>query len=117
MSMEFEPHVARALSVAARFQSALDSQLNQMNNKSFRAFDQTKTVEVSINGHQWLTGLRIEDGLLKELGAEMVGTRINEALRNAQNAATLHNTAAEEVLAVTLSALSEDAHTVDKGKA
>lgn len=67
MSMdELDPHVARALTLAARFQSALDGTLNQMNNGSFRATDEAETVEVTINGHQWLTGLRIEDGLLKK---------------------------------------------------
>lgn len=107
MSMEFNPEVARALSIAARFQSALDGQLNQMNNKSFRAHDETKTVEVTVNGHQWLTGIRIENGLLDELGAETVEARVNEALRNAQNAATVHNAVADQVLTTALTAMSQ----------
>lgn len=97
MSMdELDPHVARALTLAARFQSALDGTLNQMNNGSFRATDEAETVEVTINGHQWLTGLRIEDGLLKKLGAEAVAQRVNEALHNAQAAASAYNDAAGE---------------------
>lgn len=75
MSMdELDPHVARALTLAARFQSALDGTLNQMNNGSFRATDEAETVEVTINGHQWLTGLRIEDGLLEEAGCRGGGS-------------------------------------------
>lgn len=107
MSMdELDPHVARALTLAARFQSALDGTLNQMNNGSFRATDEAETVEVTINGHQWLTGLRIEDGLLKKLGAEAVAQRVNEALHNAQAAASAYNDAAGEQLTAALSAMS-----------
>ncbi|CEZ28295.1 ESX-1 secretion-associated protein EspL [Mycobacterium tuberculosis] len=51
MSMdELDPHVARALTLAARFQSALDGTLNQMNNGSFRATDEAETVEVRSMG-------------------------------------------------------------------
>lgn len=39
-----------------------------------------------MNGDLQLTGLRIEDGLLR-LGTEAVGERINEALQNARAAA------------------------------
>ncbi|EFP41108.1 type VII secretion system ESX-1 associated protein EspL [Mycobacterium tuberculosis] len=106
MSMdELDPHVARALTLAARFQSALDGTLNQMNNGSFRATDEAETVEVTM-GTSGLTGLRIEDGLLKKLGAEAVAQRVNEALHNAQAAASAYNDAAGEQLTAALSAMS-----------
>jgi ElaB/YqjD/DUF883 family membrane-anchored ribosome-binding protein len=37
---------------------------------------------VTLNGHQWLTDVFIEDGLLR-LGADTVAARVNEALQNA----------------------------------
>ncbi|KAA1249121.1 YbaB/EbfC family nucleoid-associated protein [Mycobacterium simiae] len=111
-SMEMDPHVAQALALAARFQSALDGTLNQMNTGSFRGADETETVEVTINGHQWLTGVRIQEGLLKEVGAEVVGARVNEALMNAQSAASKYNDAAGEQLIAALSAMS---NTMNKG--
>ncbi|VBA44256.1 ESX-1 secretion-associated protein EspL [Mycobacterium attenuatum] len=111
-SMEMDPHVAQTLALAARFQTAIDGTLNQMNTGSFRGTDETETVEVTINGHQWLTGVRIQEGLLKQVGAEIVGARVNEALTNAQSAATAYNDAAGEQLIAALSALSD---TMNKG--
>ena len=108
MSMEeIPPHVAQVLALAGRFQSALDGTLNQMNTGSFRGTDEANTVEVTINGHQWLTGVRIDDGLLKEVGAEAVGARVNEALKNAQATASAYNNAAEQQLAAALAAMSQ----------
>ena len=109
--MEMDPHVAAALSLAARFQTALEGTLNQMNNGNFRGTDEAETVEVSINGHQWLTGVRIDDGLIKELGAELVGARVNEALQNAQAAASKYNSAAGEQLTAVLEAMTKTANT------
>jgi DNA-binding protein YbaB len=110
--MDLPPHVAQALALAGRFQSALDGTLNQMNTGSFPGHDEERTVEVTINGHQWLTGVRIDDGLIKELGAEAVGARVNEALMNAQSAASKYNDAAEQQLAAALEAMSQ---TMNKG--
>ncbi|BBX75575.1 ESX-1 secretion-associated protein EspL [Mycobacterium shinjukuense] len=104
---EIDPHVAQVLALAARFQSALEGTLNQMNTGSFRGADEEGTVEVTINGHQWLTGVRIQDGLVKKLGAEAVGVRVNEALQNAQSAATAYNDAAGQQLVAALSAMSK----------
>ncbi|GFG65668.1 ESX-1 secretion-associated protein EspL [Mycobacterium kubicae] len=109
-SMEMPPHVAQALAVAAQFQSALDGTLNQMNTGSFRGTDEAQTVEVTINGHQWLTGVRIDDGLIKEIGAEAVGARVNEALAHAQSAASAYNAAAGEQLTAALAAMSQAAN-------
>ncbi|BBX99054.1 YbaB/EbfC family nucleoid-associated protein [Mycobacterium lacus] len=107
---EMPPQVAQALALAARFQSALDGTLNQMNTGSFRGTDAAETVEVTINGHQWLTGVRIDDGLIKALGAEAVGARVNEALQNAQAAASAYNDAASQQLAAALAAMSKAAN-------
>ena len=105
--MDMEPHVAAALALAARFQQALEGTLNQMNTGAFRGTDEAETVEVTINGHQWLTGVRIDDGLIKELGAEAVGARVNEALQKAQSAASQYNAAAGEQLTAALAAIGK----------
>ena len=107
--MEMDPHVAAALALAARFQQDLEGTLNQMNTGNFRGEDEDQTVEVTINGHQWLTGVRINEDLIKELGAELVGARINEALQNAQQAAMQYNSAAGEQLTAALEAMTKAA--------
>jgi DNA-binding protein YbaB len=61
--------------------------MRRTDTENFRGTDQAETVEVTLNGHRCLTGLEIEEGLLR-LGAETVQQRINEALLNAQGAAT-----------------------------
>ncbi|MCV7074588.1 YbaB/EbfC family nucleoid-associated protein [Mycobacterium szulgai] len=104
---EIPPDVAQVLALAGQFQSALDGTLNQMNTGSFRGTDEAKTVEVTINGHQWLTGVRIDDGLIKEVGAEVVGARVNEALQNAQATASAYNNAAGQQLTAALEAMSK----------
>lgn len=109
MDMDMDPHVAQALTLAARFQSALEGTLNQMNTGNFHGTDEEKTVEVTINGHQWLTGVRIDDGLIKELGPEAVGMRVNEALQNAQAVATKYNDASSQQLTAALEAMSKAA--------
>jgi DNA-binding protein YbaB len=81
------PQVAEALEQLRRFNSALEAQMQQTATGSFSASDETETVEVTINGQRCLTGLHIEDGLLR-LGAETVEQRINEALGRAQAIAT-----------------------------
>ena len=85
--IEMHPEVAAVLQQAQRLQSVMDEQLAKMNTESFTATDEVKTVEVTLNGHHWLTDLFIEDGLLR-LGAETVEARINEALGNATAKAT-----------------------------
>jgi DNA-binding protein YbaB len=83
MSMEMHPQVAEALQQAQQFQSALEDQVHRTNTETFTATDESKSVEATVDGRRWLTGLFIEDGLLR-LGAETVEQRINDALRNAQ---------------------------------
>ena len=85
--IEMHPEVAAVLQQAQRLQSIMDEQLAKMNTESFTATDEAKTVEVTLNGHHWLTDLFIEDGLLR-LGADTVEARINEALGNATAKAT-----------------------------
>ena len=85
--IEMHSEVAAVLQQAQRLQSVMDEQLAKMNTESFTATDEAKTVEVTLNGHHWLTDLFIEDGLLR-LGADTVEARINEALGNATAKAT-----------------------------
>lgn len=76
------PQVAAVLQQAQRLQSLMDDQLAKMNTETFTATDESETVEVTLNGHHWLTDVFIQDGLLR-LGAETVQGRINEALQKA----------------------------------
>jgi len=78
---------AALLREAQRLRSAWDDHRHHQRTASFTGTDEDKTVEATVNGNLQLTGLRIEDGLLR-LGTEAVGQRINEALRNAGAAAT-----------------------------
>lgn len=87
MTEEIHPQVAAVLGQAQRLQSIMDDQLHKMNTESFTATDEAETVEVTLNGRHWLTGLHIEEGLLR-LGAEAVQQRITEALHKATAVAT-----------------------------
>jgi DNA-binding protein YbaB len=84
---DVHPQVAAVLQQAQRLQSVMDEQLHKMNSETFTATDESETVEVTLNGHHWLTGVFIEDGLLR-LGAGTVERRLNEALQKATAAAT-----------------------------
>jgi DNA-binding protein YbaB len=84
---DMHPQVAAVLQQAQRLQSIMDEQLHKMNSEIFTATDESETVEVTLNGHHYLTGVFIEDGLLR-LGAPTVERRLNEALQNATAAAT-----------------------------
>lgn len=87
MTIEMHPQVAEALRQAQRFQSALEDQQYRTNTESFSATDESETVEATLNARLCLTGLHIEDGVLR-LGADTVEQRINEAIASAQAAAT-----------------------------
>jgi DNA-binding protein YbaB len=84
---DMHPQVVAVLAQAQRLQSVMDDQLAKMKTQTFTASDETETVEVTLNGHSWLTDLFIEDGVLR-LGAETVQARINEALQKAMAEAT-----------------------------
>jgi DNA-binding protein YbaB len=81
------PQAAEALRDMEQFRDALSDQLHQVTTGAFTGTDEDATVQVTVNGTRWLTGLHVEDGLLR-LGAETVQDRINEALANAQAAAS-----------------------------
>lgn len=87
MTDEMHPQVAAVLEQAQRLQSIVDEQLHKMGAETFTATDESETVEVTLNGHHYLTAAFISDGLLR-LGARTVEKRINEALQNAMAAAT-----------------------------
>ena len=87
MTNDMHPQVAAVLEQAQRLQSLVDDQLHKMNSETFTATDEAETVEVTLNGHHYLTGAFISEGLLR-LGAHTVEQRINEALQNATAAAT-----------------------------
>ena len=82
MTDDMHPQVAAVLQQAQRLQSIMDEQLHKMNSETFTATDESETVEVTLNGHHWLTDVFIRDGLLR-LGAQTVEQRLNEALQNA----------------------------------
>jgi DNA-binding protein YbaB len=81
------PQVSEAMEQLKRFTTVLEDQMSNSDTESFTATDEDKTVTATINGHRLLTGLFIEEGLLR-LGAETVEQRIDEAMRNAQTQAT-----------------------------
>jgi DNA-binding protein YbaB len=86
MSTDIQPQPAELLHHTQHAQSAVEEQLDELNTRSFNGTDEAKTVGVTLDGRQRLTGLYIEDGLLR-LGIEAVGQRINEAINNAHAAA------------------------------
>lgn len=99
------PQVAEALRDMERFRDALSDQLHRVTTGSFTGMDEAETVRVTVNGTRWLTGLHIEDGLLR-LGAATVQDRINEALATAQAAASEAFAAQQAELYANLSGLS-----------
>lgn len=87
MNNAIHPQAAEVLQHLQRFTSTLDEQLHRSKAQTFTGADEAKTVAVTIDGRHVLTGLYIEEGLLR-LGAEAVEMRINEALQVAQTAAS-----------------------------
>lgn len=83
MTLEMDPRAAAAMQQATLFSSLLDQQLRRINTASVNASDEAKTVTVTIDGHQCLTGLHFEEGVLR-LGADEVSNRINEAIETAK---------------------------------
>ncbi|MDH6247488.1 YbaB/EbfC family nucleoid-associated protein [Mycobacterium sp. OTB74] len=105
---DIHPQVAAVLQHAQRLQSVMDDQLAKMNTESFTATDEARTVEVTLNGHHWLTDLFIEDGLLR-LGAATVEARINEALSRATAKASESISADRERIEATVAELTANA--------
>jgi DNA-binding protein YbaB len=104
---EMHPQVAAVLKQAQRLQSIVDDQLHKMNTETFTATDEAKTVEVTLNGHHYLTGVFISDGLLR-FGARIVQERIHEALQNATAAATRSIEADRERIDAAVAEITED---------
>ena len=107
MTDEMHPQVAAVLKQAQRLQSIVDDQLHKMNTETFTATDEAKTVEVTLNGHHYLTGVFISDGLLR-FGAHIVQERIHEALQNATAAATQSIEADRERIDAAVAEITED---------
>jgi DNA-binding protein YbaB len=106
---DMHPEVATVLRQAQRLRSVLDDQLHKMSSETFTATDEAKTVEVTLNGHHWLTDVFIEDGLLR-LGAATVQGRVNEALRNAAELVTESITADRERIDALVAEITAEAH-------
>lgn len=77
---------ARFAADADRVESAWADYQHRMTSELFVGTDAAETVEATVNGEYRLTGLHLEEGLLR-LGAEVVEQRIDEALKNAHAAA------------------------------
>ena len=107
MSDDMHPEVAAVLKQAQRLQSLMDDQLTKMNTETFTAADESDTVEVTLNGHHWLTDVYIEAGLLR-LGAEVVQGRVNEALQKAAAQASLSITADRERIDEMITEINND---------
>ena len=107
MSDDMHPEVAAVLRQAQRLQSLMDEQLAKMNTETFTATDESETVEVTLNGHHWLTDVFIADGVLR-LGAEVVENRVNEALRKASARAAESITTDRERLDAAIAEITAD---------
>lgn len=97
MNSAGHPQVDEALRQTGRMESLMDELTRQLDTESFKGTDEAKTVEATLNGRHWLTGLYIEDGLLR-LGTETVAQRVNEAIRNALAVATAAGEAEQQRL-------------------
>ena len=113
MTEEMHPQVAAVLKQAQQLQSLVDEQLNKMNSETFTATDEAETVEVTLNGHHYLTAAFISEGLLR-LGARTVEQRINEALQNATAAATQSIEADRERIDAAVAEITADLQTPDQ---
>jgi DNA-binding protein YbaB len=102
------PEAAETLKHFQRFASLLEEQMQQTESESFTGKDEEETVQATINGaSRCLTGLYIEEGLLR-LGAETVEERINEAVQNAQLAASEVLAGQQQHLLASLLELNDD---------
>jgi DNA-binding protein YbaB len=107
VTAEMHPQVAAVLQQADRLLSIMDDQLHKMKSEKFTGTDESETVEVTLNGHQWLTDVFINDGLLRH-GAEAVAKRLNEALRNATTKANASMQADLERLDATFTEIADE---------
>ena len=103
------PEVAAVLRQAQRLQSVMDEQLAKMKSETFTATDDEESVEVTLNGHHWLTDVFINDGLLR-LGTETVQDRVNEALQKASTMAAESIAADRERIDAAVAEITADGH-------
>lgn len=101
------PPVAEALRQMRRLQSALLTEQQRMSTASFTGTDIEGTVEVTLDWRHWLTGLRIEDGLLR-LGTEILEQRISDALRDAEATALASAEADQQRLIASVTDIAEE---------
>lgn len=107
MTEELHPTVAAVLRHSEQLQSIMDDQLHKMNSQTFVATDESETVEVTLDGHQQLTNIHIDDGLLR-LGAATVEQRVNEALQKATATAISSIEADRERIDAMVNEMSDD---------
>lgn len=107
MTEELHPQVAAVLRHGEQLQSIMDDQLHKMNSQTFVATDESETVEVTLDGHQQLTNIHIDDGLLR-LGAATVEQRVNEALQKATATAISSIEADRERIDAMVNEMSDD---------
>jgi DNA-binding protein YbaB len=106
MNPEIDARPTEALEQLHQFVSVLEEEERRASTHSFSATDETGTVTAVVNGNRWLTGLRIEPGLLR-LGANTVQQRIGEALSNAQTAALGDTEAQDQQFEESLAAIAK----------
>jgi DNA-binding protein YbaB len=101
------PQLQEALRQVEMFTSTLDDQMRRAKTGSFSASDESETVHATVNSQRELTGLYIEEGVMR-LGAETAELRINEALGKAQAAVTDFNAAQQKELVANLFKIGND---------
>lgn len=110
MSNDTHPQVAGALKLLEQFNSVLSDQMHRSQVATFYGTDEASSVGVTLDGRRTLTGLFVEEGLLR-LGAKTVQERINEALANAQVAASATIQAQQQQLASSLADIADSLKT------
>jgi DNA-binding protein YbaB len=98
--------VASALHDARLLISVMDDLLHKMGAATFTGTDEHRSVVVTVNGHHQLIDIVMSDGLLRRRGVETVEQRLNEALRNANDAATASLTADQKEIEVLIAEVS-----------
>jgi DNA-binding protein YbaB len=106
MNAEIDARATEVLQQMQQFVDLVDGEEHLANTQSFSATDAAGTVTAVVDGNRWLTGLRIEPGLLR-LGANTVQQRIGEALSNAQTAALGDTEAQDQQFEESLAAIAK----------
>lgn len=116
MSTEMHLIVTEAMRQAEQIQSLGDQNADHLRQRSFKGSDASESVTVTLDGRQWLTDLYIADGTLR-LGVDIVAQRVNEAIQNAQAAATAAVEVQQQQFIQTLGELADSlTHTIESGQ-